>query len=355
MQGETIFSVRIEHKVEAIGADAWDALAARQPFQSYQWYAFGERAMAGCLPVYIILSLDGRPAARATFWLVRAEPLPAPPLGQFLLQPLLRRWPLLICRSPLSNASGLILPAKYPKGEPPLRRAALETIISAAHDEAQKFEASFLIFDFLEQVQSNWDDWPSSFTHFQVPDPGTCMEIRWQSFDEYINQLSKNERKHYKRTLKKAERMGLRVTRQTSVSDVETAQALARNVERRYRSAPNPWLRGMFENLGMVNGAWLTAAIGNRLVGSELVLYDGDAQIHTALGLEKDIPYTYLALGYEGIRLAIEKKMRLLRWGSGAYDFKRRLGFELECNNYITFHGLNRISRLVASMTASWV
>jgi len=317
--------------VEAIGADAWDALAARQPFQSYQWYGFGERAMADCLPVYIILSLDGTPAARATFWLVREEPLPVPPLAQFILQPLLRCWPLLICRSPLSNASGLILP------EPPLRRTALEAILSAAHDEARKFKASFLVFDFLEQEQLHWDDWPSRFAHFQVPGPGTCMEIRWQSFDEYLNQLSKNERKHYKRTRKETERMGLRVTRQVSVSDIETAEALARNVERRYHNAPNPWLRGMFENLGMVNGAWLTAAIGNRLVGSELVLHDGDAQIHAALGLEKDIPYTYLALGYEGIRIAIEKKMRLLRWGSGAYDLKRRLGFQIENNNIVLF------------------
>jgi predicted N-acyltransferase len=287
--------------------------------------------MADCLPLYIILSLDDTPAARATFWLVREEPLPVSPLAQSLLQPLLRRWPLLICRSPLSNASGLILP------EPPLRRPALDTIISSAHEEARKLKASFLIFDFLDQEQSLWDDWPARFVKFQVPDPGTCMEIRWQSFDEYLNQLSKNERKHYKRTRKETERMGLNVTRQFSVSDVETAEALARNIERRYNSAPNPWLRGMFDNLGMVNGTWLTAAIGNRLVGSELVLHDGNAQIHAALGLEKDIPFTYLALGYEGIRLAIEKKMRLLRWGSGAYDLKRRLGFQIENNNTVLF------------------
>ena len=330
--------------MEAIGADAWDALAARQPFQSYQWYAFGERAMADCLPVYIILSLDGTPAARATFWLVREEPLPVPSLAQFLLRPLIRRWPLLICRSPLSNSSGLILP------ELPLRRTALDTILSAAHDEARKYKASFLIFDFLEQEQLHWDDWPSRCTHFQIPGPGTCMEIRWHSFDEYLNQLSKNERKHYKRTRKEIERMGLRVNRQVSVSDVETAEALAHNVERRYHNAPNPWLHGMFENLGMVNGTWLTATIGNRLVGSELVLHDGNAQIHAALGLEKDIPYTYLALGYEGIRLAIEKKKRLLRWGSGAYDLKRRLGFELENNNNALLAGRDFCTRLAIKL-----
>ena len=330
--------------MEAIGVDAWDALAARQPFLSYQWYAFGERAMADCLPLYIILSLDGTPAARATFWLVREEPLPVPPLAQFLLRPFIRRWPLLICRSPLSSTSGFILP------ELPLRRTALEAIISAAQNEARRFRASFLIFDFLEQGQMHWDDWPSRFTPFQIPGPGTCMEIRWQSFDEYLNQLSKNERKHYKRTRKEIERMGLRVNRQVSVSDVETAEALAHKVERRYRNAPNPWLHGMFENLGMVNGTWLTATIGNRLVGSELVLQDGNAQIQAALGLEKDIPYTYLALGYEGIRLAIEKKMRLLRWGSGAYEVKRRLGFELENNNNAVLAGGGFCTRLAAKL-----
>jgi len=55
-------------------------------------------------------------------------------------------------------------------------------------------------------------------------------------------------------------------------------------------------------------------------------------------------------LGYEGIRLAIEKKKRLLRWGSGAYDLKRRLGFELENNNNALLAGRDFCTRLAIKL-----
>ena len=145
------FKILTASSVDEVGEDAWDALSAGRPFQSARWYRFGERVMADCNPIYIILSLDNQPVARGTFWLVRAEPLPVSPFLRRLLAPILHRWPLLICRSPLSNSSGLILP------EGPLRESALACIAQTAYRELRRLGDSFLLFDYLQAEQTKWE------------------------------------------------------------------------------------------------------------------------------------------------------------------------------------------------------
>ena len=90
----------------------------------------------------------------------------------------------------------------------------------------------------------------------------------------------------------------------------------------------------MLENMSMVDGTFLEARIGNRLVGCGLLVYDQGTQIALTLGLAEDVPYVYFSLVYAGLQDALEKKVRRLRWGSGAYDVKSQLGFRQETNNH---------------------
>jgi hypothetical protein len=57
--------------------------------------------------------------------------------------------------------------------------------------------------------------------------------------------------------------------------------------------------------------------------------------------LAKDVPYVYFMLVYESLQMAFERRVRLLRWGSGAYDVKQRLGFSLEDNGSLVFTAVN--------------
>jgi hypothetical protein len=50
---------------------------------------------------------------------------------------------------------------------------------------------------------------------------------------------------------------------------------------------------------------------------------------------------------YESLSVAFEHRVRLLRWGSGAYDIKRRLGFELEANNNTAFITTNPVVNFI--------
>ena len=79
---------------------------------------------------------------------------------------------------------------------------------------------------------------------------------------------------------------------------------------------------------------------------------DNKFQLTTTLGLEDDVPGGYFYLLYAALQEAFEHKVRLVRFGTGAYDVKRRLGFHLEDTNHamVIFAGLPaRAARKLAS------
>ena len=131
------FEVQIVHAVAEIGEEAWEHLSRGRPFTSYRWYRFGEKAMAYATPCYVILSHYGEPVARATFWLTPRELIPVRSrLIRWLVGALIRRWPLLICQSPLTSSaatSGLTLP------ETPLREQALVTLAEVGRELAERY------------------------------------------------------------------------------------------------------------------------------------------------------------------------------------------------------------------------
>jgi hypothetical protein len=179
------------------------------------------------------------------------------------------------------------------------------------------------------------------------------MQNCWNSLDEYLAAAdNKKNRRHYKHTIQEIEKLGVHLSKSKQIQDVDTALELIRNVERRHGALPNPWARAMLENIGLVNGTWLAARIGERLVGCMLLLEDNGAQIATVPGLADDVSHVYFLLLFAGLESAIENKVRLLRWGSGAYEAKRRLGFELEPNNYVSASGTNWLTQPIVRALA---
>ena len=202
------------------------------------------------------------------------------------------------------------------------------------------------MFDFLSKQES--ENWRKGFTSIKMQDPGTLMENRWHSMDEYLADGNKKDRQHYKRTLREAEKLGITVERHAKVEDVESALKLIDNVDKRYGNPPNPWMRPMLKNLEMIDGVWLEARQHGKLVGCGALLLDNETQLTTALGLAEDVPYAYLMLGYASLEEAFTRKVRALRWGSGAYEVKQNLGFTPEDNNYITLAGTNLLTKAAA-------
>ena len=311
------FSIKTAFSIHKIDATLWNQLSNGKPFQSHQWYVFGEQGVA-----------------RASLWLVRNEPVPKM-LGPMrrIAASVIKRWPLLICRSPLSYTTGLILADQIRRPE------ILSEFAKAAVAAANQYRASFVIFDCLSKADTQ--GWPPHFSVMSSLDPGMNMENRWSSMDEYMASGRKKDRQHYKRVLREAEKLGIKVDRHTLAENIDEALPLIRSVERGHGAPPNPWARQILKHMEMVNGSFLTATIDNQLVGCGLVMEDNDSQMTGMLGLAENIPYVYFTLVYESLNLAFEHKVRSLRWGSGAYDVKQRLGFSFEDNGSLAFTAVN--------------
>ena len=328
--------VQVYNSITEISPELWDGIAAGRGFQSHSWYAFGERAMADSKPTYLI-AFDGEKAVAATaLFRVDNEPLPLPSVARRFMSSVLKRRPLLICRSPFADTSALLLPGE------PLRDEALIVLTQAAREQFKKQRCSFLVFDFLLTEQLKYSGWALGFEPISLSEPGTYMPMQWDSFESYLESGNKKDRQHYKKSIQEAEANGLVLSRKQSVSDIDTALRLIKNVSIWHGSAPNPWTRGLLTNFSMIDGTWLELHKEGKLVGCGAVVRDNKFQLATALGLEDDIPGGYFYLLYSALQEAFVHDVRLIRFGTGAYDVKRRLGFHLEDTNHamVSFAGI---------------
>ncbi len=321
-------NVQVFNSINEIEPEVWDQIAAGRGFQSHRWYQFGERAMADCPPTYLIAWDKKTPVAGAALFKIYNEPLPLPEVARRFMASVFKRRPLLVCRSPLADTSALLLPGE------PLHDEALTTLAEAAREQFKQQRCSFLVFDFLLTEQLHYPAWPPGFEPITVSEPGTYMPIEWESFEAYLESGNKHDRQHYKRSLREAENAGLLLTRRQTVSDIERALKLIRNVTIWHGAAPDPWTHNLLENFSMIDGTWLEIHNEDKLVGCAAVVRDNQFQLTTALGLEDDVPGGYFLLLYTALQEAFEHKVRLVRLGSGAYDIKRKLGLHLEDTNH---------------------
>ena len=340
-------SVQRFNSIHEIDPAIWDRIVAGRGFQSHHWYQFGERAMADCPPTYLIAWDGDTPIAGAALFKIHNEPLPLPEVARRFMVSVLKRRPLLVCRSPLADTSALLLPGE------PARDEALSVLTQAAMEEFKKQRCSFLLFDYLLTEQLRYSSWPAGFEPVTLSEPGTYMPMEWQSFEEYLEAGNKHDRQHYKRSLREAEENGLVLSKHRTISDVDRALRLIRNVSIWHGSAPNPWMRGLLENFSMIDGTWLEIRKENELVGCGAVIRDNKFQLAVALGLEDDVPGGYFLLLYTALQEAFEHQVRLVRFGSGAYDVKRRLGFHLEDTNHAIVAMAGITSRSVKRLASS--
>ena len=321
-------NVKTYKSINEIAPEVWNQIAAGRGFQSHKWYQFGERAMADSPATYLVAWDGDNPVAGAALFRVANEPLPLPEVARRFMESIFKHKPLLVCRSPLADTSAMLLPGE------PLRDEAHTVLALASQDEFKKQKCSFLVFDYLLTEQLKYPSWPKGYEPITVSEPGTYMPLEWLSFEDYLENGNKKDRQHYKKSLREAEENGLTLTKHTSVPDVDKALELIKNVSIWHGSAPNPWMRGLLENFSMIDGTWIEIHKDGKLAGCGAVVRDNQFQLATGLGLEDDVPGGYFLLLYTALQEAFEHNVRLVRFGTGAYDVKRRLGLHLEDTNH---------------------
>jgi predicted N-acyltransferase len=167
--------------------------------------------------------------------------------------------------------------------------------------------------------------------------PGTELIIKWPDFESYLEHLSKKRRYNIRRNCRLLRGEGVEIKRYRVAPDLDTVMALHQNVNARYNSPTEPWMRKALGHAGMVDSVWLAAERDGQVLGCEQMLGDRGAWFVTGLGLDYRVKNVYFVLGYEDIRYAIETGARVLRWGTETYNVKRRLGFAPEGNSNLIF------------------
>jgi predicted N-acyltransferase len=331
------FDALIVHSTADIDPMVWEVPGLAQPFSSHSWFAFCEKVMPESRPVHILLFRAGKTVARGSFWLMEKDVLPIDSLlGRHAASWIMKHRPLMVCRSPVANMSGLVIPAVE-------RREALSTLIKTAEEYAEQAGVSFIVYDYLNRQEIHAGGLPYHYSSMEVTEPGTALEIRWNSFEEFLASLSKQGWKDYRRHSNQAARIGIRISAHAEVTDHSEALELIRRVEKRHGSMPNPWTETILTNISLGLRTWLEARQNERLVGCGLLLRDGEHMVATLMGLDYDTRYAYFPFVYTAIQKAIEQRVRVFHAGSGAYELKMRLGFSLEQNNYIAFAGTGKL------------
>ena len=338
-------TARVVTSANDVDRAEWDALATGQPFASHRWYQYGESVLTRQQPVYILVYQAERMIARATFWLIYEDPMFSEPgLHKRLMRHAVKRWPLLMCRTPLCSVSGLILP-----DEPTLHHETLSLIRRRITEIAERHNVSFVVFDY---ITPEFDALPST-SLVELPDPGTILKTPHATFDDYIASLSRSARRSYRRNMQSADEIGIRFEMRDSFDDLERALQLVYAVHEHHGSFPEPHTEIALRQAHGVGGTWLLAWIGDRLVGCGMLLQDNGAAGTVFLGLDYSERYVYFQIFYGAIRAAIEQGAHTVYGGSGAYEFKQRLGFEVVPNNFTRVQPIQPMFKLLTRTLAT--
>ena len=345
------FDVHVVKSVREVEEEIWDRCGGGHSFNSHHWYQYGEAVRENDTPVYILLFNQNELIARATFWVSWQEPIPvsSEPLRR-LLERMLHRWPMLICRTPVIDATGLSLPA-----DPVLRGCAIETIARTALQIASEYHISFVLFPYLQSNEAQAPGWPSEYCAVDLPGPSTCLHIHWSDFESYLKQLPRSTRTYYRHNRNRANEWDIQVEPEKQPASPEQVAQFIRNVENQHKSPPNPWVASTIKNAGMVNATWFTARSRGKTVGSLLTFQEKENGLLSLIGLDYAVPHAYFQLLYEAIRSAIGKGMQSLWGGAGAYQFKQSMGFELVNNTWAVFAGRRKYLQILGRLTARWV
>lgn len=326
--------------IHSVERSLWDTVTCGYPYTGWDWCSYGETVL-GTEGHYVIITEGEQPIAGAAFFVLHREQLPVKSrFMQRVLESYLERHPLLVCVTPpVTRHTALFLPAEQSKVE-----AALAAIRQSGTAIARQKRASFLLFDYLPASHLGLS-WGECVTLSNFADPGTCMQIVWKTFDEYLadlRQRSKSAYKNYQRHMKKAAERGIVVRIESHLKNIDQALKLIRNIEQTYHLHPYPWARRVLEHAtALPDSAYITAYIDDRLVSTELLLNDRENGVCCPVlyGRDYDIDYVYFCTYYEVIRYAIEElHARMLVGESGAYEFKNRLGFVQDSRNNLAFY-----------------
>ena len=318
-------AVDVLTSIDAVPPDEWDAVSGGRPFTQHRWLRLAEAVLADHRPWYLVVRRDGRLAAAATGSIEHRLQNPA---LDARFGALVRRWPFLQIRVPMTPTAGLLV------AEKPDEDAHLPELLATVRAAAAEERFAFCLVDHLPLDHPVLAA-PHGFTELPwLPD--TRLLLPWTSFEEYLASLSSKRRREIGRLSRRAAAEGIVVEPLAPAPEhAPTLDRLVANVLRRH-GATYSFRPDLFGRAAAVIGDDLTLLAAHRhgrLVGCIALLRCGDDLDVRWIG--RDYEHTadtavYHALLAACVRAGIAAGARRLGFGAAAYDAKRQFGVTIE-------------------------
>lgn len=216
------------------------------------------------------------------------------------------------------------------------RAAVLDLMLSEIDRVAREEQTDFC---FIKDIHEEFPDTRrfllAGFTRaFSLPT--VRVPTAYESFDAYLGELTKNGRKHARKTFRKGEDV---LTLRTVVDYMNLIPVVYPLFRKTYLKAlyqfeelPPQFFKECASAEHPCTELLLCEKAG-RIVGAMLIIYDGCDQLNKRIGLDYEQEETglvYNLLMFQGLRIAIERGIQSVYLGQSTYIPKTRMGGKLE-------------------------
>jgi predicted N-acyltransferase len=242
--------------IEQIDFSEWNQLVAGRSFADWRWFQVTEALLANYQPRYLLLRENGQIWAGAVCSINNQF---HSRLLQSTIGWLPRQFPTLRCDAPVHFDSGLFFsdPDRFTELFPELLRN-LQTLL-------QQERISFYSFDHLLPTSPTWTFLRAKNYH-RIKHVGAeiNLEIRWTSFEDYLESLLKQEYEEYLQTKNNLEAQSIIVeAANPSAEDLDDLQRLQNNYSR-YVRAPKLYHNDLYRRAYKLMGEDFKLVVARR-------------------------------------------------------------------------------------------
>lgn len=299
----------------------WDSLAGSTiPDQQYQWFQAVEETIPWFTPQYVVVKENSEVKALAglnlesQYYMGRLTDYPA---LKNIISAFLGPLTILESTAPHSSFSSLFL-SEDRKAEKKLFNE-LKVLL-----KREKVMAVVLTNFYEKQPFQKY-----GYTEFSMS-PNTCLTVKWDSFEDYLNSCSSSRKHSIVSSLNKGEKKGLRIEYTGSfASYADQLFQLKKNVALHHHNPgtilPREFYQYCSEYLGDM-GEMALCFKGNDVVAFNFSLHKGAVCTVKFVGLDYQYREAYYYLYASAVKRGIEKGYKKMYFGRGTYTFKERLG-----------------------------
>lgn len=216
------------------------------------------------------------------------------------------------------------------------KNAVMDLIISNIEDHAKAEKIKLILYK--EYDQDFLHNFENSFAKYQYITgtslPNNVLNIKWESFEPYLNSMKKKYRDSIKVSLKKIDNH-ISIFCDHNLYDhyTEEAYSLYVNVLDKSNTVFETLSREYFRHStrpSQINSALISMYYDNKLIGYFLAADLSSTELgvlFAGIDYEYRKRYdTYFNLVYESIKLAMLRQKTKISFGQNSYDFKKRIG-----------------------------